>query len=80
MNKEDVIYICMYTNTYIWNLERQYQRIYLQDSNGETDNKGQTYGHGVYRRVEIASCREQPERAHRTDSYPDLVSRSPRWQ
>ena len=46
MNKEDVIYIRMYTNTYIWNLERRYQRIYLQDSNGETDNKGQTYGHG----------------------------------
>ena len=46
MNKEDVICIRMYTNTYIWNLERRYQRIYLQDSNGETDNKGQTYGHG----------------------------------
>ena len=26
-----------YTNTYIQNLEKWYQRIYLQDSNGETD-------------------------------------------
>ena len=26
-----------YTNTYIRNLERWYQRIYLQGSNGETD-------------------------------------------
>ena len=27
----------MYTNTYIWNLERWYNEIYLQGSNGETD-------------------------------------------
>ena len=27
----------MYTNAYMWNLERWYQRIYLQGSNGETD-------------------------------------------
>ena len=27
----------MYTNAYIWNLERWYQRIYLQGSNGKTD-------------------------------------------
>ena len=51
MNKEDVIYIYISISiyiyiTYIWNVERWYQRIYLQDSNGETDNKGQTYGHG----------------------------------
>ena len=26
-----------YTNAYIWNLERWYQKIYLQSSNGETD-------------------------------------------
>ena len=36
----------MYTNAYIWNLERWYQRIYLQNNNGETDNREQTYGHG----------------------------------
>ena len=35
----------MYTNAYIWNLERWYQRIYLQGSNGETDRE-QTYGQG----------------------------------
>ena len=29
----------MYTNAYIWNLERWYQRIYFQGSNGETDIK-----------------------------------------
>ena len=27
----------MYSNTYIWNLEKWYQRIYLQGNNGETD-------------------------------------------
>ena len=27
----------MCTNTYIWNLERWYNEIYLQGSNGETD-------------------------------------------
>ena len=27
----------LYTNTCRWNLERWYQRIYLQGSNGETD-------------------------------------------
>ena len=27
----------LYTNTYIWNLERWYWWIYLQGSNGETD-------------------------------------------
>ena len=27
----------MYLNTYIWNLEKWYCRIYLQDSKGETD-------------------------------------------
>ena len=26
-----------YSNTYIWNLEKWYWRIYLQDNNGETD-------------------------------------------
>ena len=29
----------MYTNAYIQNLERWYQRIYLQGSNGETDRE-----------------------------------------
>ena len=29
----------LYTNTYIWNLERWYWRIYLQSSNGETDTE-----------------------------------------
>ena len=33
------------SSTYIWNLERQYWWIYLQGSNGETDIRGQTYGH-----------------------------------
>ena len=27
----------LYINTYIWNLEKWHQRIYLQNSNGETD-------------------------------------------
>ena len=27
----------MYSNAYIWTLEKRYQRIYLQDSKGETD-------------------------------------------
>ena len=27
----------MYSNAYIWNLEKWYRRIYLQGSNGETD-------------------------------------------
>ena len=27
----------MYCNTYVWNLEKWYWRIYLQGSNGETD-------------------------------------------
>ena len=43
--------------TYIWNLERQYHRIYLQGSNGETDienrlTEWEEGGEGeMYRRV-----------------------------
>ena len=37
----------IYTNAYIWNLERWYWWIYLQGTNGETDKqREQTYGHG----------------------------------
>ena len=40
--------IKIYTNTYIWNLEKWYQRIYLQGNNGETDieNKLMDMGRG----------------------------------
>ena len=46
-----------YTTAYIWNLERQYHRIYLQGSNGETDienrlTEWEEGGEGeMYRRV-----------------------------
>ena len=29
----------MYTNIYIWNLERWYQQFYMQGSKGDTDAK-----------------------------------------
>ena len=34
-------------NAYIWNLEKWYQRIYLQGSNGGNRHREQTYGHGA---------------------------------
>ena len=36
VNKSERERYISYTNAYIWNLERWYQRIYLQGSNGET--------------------------------------------
>ena len=41
----------MYSNTYTWNLEKWYSRIYLQGSNGETDieNKLKDMGRGEER-------------------------------
>ena len=35
----------LYSNAYIWDLEKWYWRIYLQGSNGETHIEN-TYGHG----------------------------------
>ena len=55
MNLEPVIWSevrekqILYTNTYIWNLEKWYWWIYLQGSSGDADRE-QTYGHSGGRR------------------------------
>ena len=46
-----------YTNTYVWNLGRWYQRIYLQGSNGETDIENRVMGTG--REEERVRCMER---------------------
>ena len=43
--------------TYVWNLERWYQRIYLQGSNGETDIENRLMGTG--RGEERVRCMER---------------------
>ena len=47
----------MYTNTYIWNLERWYDEIYLQGSNGETDTENRLMDTG--RGEERVRCMEK---------------------
>ena len=43
--------------TYVWNLERWYQRIYLQGSNGETDIENRLMDMG--RGEERVTCMER---------------------
>ena len=47
----------LYTNTYIWNLERWYWIIYLQSSNGETDIENRLMDRG--RREERVRCMDR---------------------
>ena len=47
----------LYDLTYVWNLGRWYQRIYLQGSNGETDIENRVMGTG--REEERVRCMER---------------------
>ena len=46
-----------YSNVYVWNLEKWYQRIYLQGRNGETDIENRLMGMG--RAEERVRCMER---------------------
>ena len=67
----------LYTNSYIWNLERWYWWNYLQGSNGDTDieNKFMDTGAGLGRK-ETVGCMERVN----TETYTTLCKIDSQWE
>ena len=68
----------MYVNTYIWNLERWYQRIYLQGSSRVTDieNRLTDMGRGAFSHI-TRSQRQRPSLLQTFRSQSEVFSPLP---